>query len=75
MKYLYTLLFALSIVLINPWGESRGDIWTAAGSDIAQERPEPRAVDRARERETHWQAVQGARPLAERGSGAAGPGT
>lgn len=29
MKSLYTLLFALSIILINPWGVSRGLIWTA----------------------------------------------
>jgi len=28
MKHLYTLLFALSIILINPWGSSRGEIWT-----------------------------------------------
>ncbi|MFE1747795.1 O-antigen ligase family protein [Coleofasciculus sp. H7-2] len=28
MKYLYTLLFSLSIILINPWGLSRGEIWT-----------------------------------------------
>ncbi|HAA32353.1 MAG TPA: O-antigen polymerase [Cyanobacteria bacterium UBA8553] len=28
MKYLTTLLFALSIVLIDPWGGSRGEIWT-----------------------------------------------
>ncbi len=28
MKYLYTLLFSLSIILINPWGTSRGLIWT-----------------------------------------------
>ena len=28
MKHLTTLLFALSIILINPWGTSRGDIWT-----------------------------------------------
>ena len=26
---LYTLLYALSVVLINPWGESVGAIWTA----------------------------------------------
>lgn len=25
---LYSLLFALSLVLINPWGFQRGDIWT-----------------------------------------------
>ncbi|WP_377473618.1 MAG: O-antigen ligase family protein [Microcoleus anatoxicus] len=29
MKTLYTLLFALSIILINPWGNSRGLIWTS----------------------------------------------
>ncbi|MEG4015324.1 MULTISPECIES: O-antigen ligase family protein [unclassified Microcoleus] len=29
MKTLYTLLFALSIILINPWGSSRGLIWTS----------------------------------------------
>jgi len=29
MKTLYILLFALSIILINPWGSSRGLIWTA----------------------------------------------
>lgn len=29
MKSLYTLLYALSIILINPWGISRGYIWTA----------------------------------------------
>ncbi|MEG4508065.1 O-antigen ligase family protein [Microcoleus sp. F6_B4] len=29
MKSLYTLLYALSIALINPWGISRGLIWTA----------------------------------------------
>ncbi|NJL56072.1 O-antigen ligase family protein [bacterium] len=28
MKSYYTLLFALSIILINPWGNSRGEIWT-----------------------------------------------
>ena len=28
MKHLYTLLFCLSIILINPWGLSRGEIWT-----------------------------------------------
>ncbi|MDY7012526.1 MAG: O-antigen ligase family protein [Cyanobacteriota bacterium] len=28
MKRLYSLLYALSIVLINPWGNSRGAIWT-----------------------------------------------
>ncbi len=28
MKAYYTLLFALSIILINPWGSSRGEIWT-----------------------------------------------
>lgn len=28
VKHFYTWLFALSIVLVNPWGESRGDIWT-----------------------------------------------
>ena len=28
MKHLYTLLFTLSIILINPWGTSRGEIWT-----------------------------------------------
>ncbi|MDY6782422.1 MAG: O-antigen ligase family protein [Cyanobacteriota bacterium] len=28
MKRLYSLLYALSIVLINPWGDSRGAIWT-----------------------------------------------
>ncbi len=28
MKFLYTLLFCLSITLINPWGLSRGEIWT-----------------------------------------------
>ncbi|MEG3974292.1 hypothetical protein QT970_06690 [Microcoleus sp. herbarium8] len=29
MKTLYTILFALSIILINPWGSSRGLIWTS----------------------------------------------
>ncbi|MBE9120414.1 O-antigen ligase family protein [Tychonema sp. LEGE 07199] len=29
MKSIYTLLYALSIILINPWGISRGDIWTS----------------------------------------------
>ncbi len=29
MKTLYTLLYALSIILINPWGSSRGSIWTS----------------------------------------------
>ncbi|MBE9096041.1 O-antigen ligase [Tychonema sp. LEGE 07203] len=29
MKSLYTLLYALSIILINPWGSSRGSIWTS----------------------------------------------
>lgn len=29
MKSFYTLLFTLSIIHINPWGTSRGDIWTA----------------------------------------------
>lgn len=29
MKTLYTILFTLSIILINPWGSSRGLIWTA----------------------------------------------
>ncbi|MEG4812457.1 O-antigen polymerase [Microcoleus sp. F8-D3] len=28
MKNLYTLLYALSLILINPWGGSRGEIWT-----------------------------------------------
>lgn len=28
MKRIYTLLYALSILLINPWGASRGAIWT-----------------------------------------------
>ncbi|MEM9538332.1 MAG: O-antigen ligase family protein [Cyanobacteria bacterium P01_E01_bin.42] len=28
MKPLYTILFALSIILINPWGQMRGEIWT-----------------------------------------------
>ncbi|MGD2182583.1 O-antigen ligase family protein [Lusitaniella coriacea] len=28
MKRLYTGLFSLSILLINPWGNSRGTIWT-----------------------------------------------
>ncbi|MFB2897469.1 O-antigen ligase family protein [Aerosakkonemataceae cyanobacterium BLCC-F50] len=28
MKYIYTLLFALSITAINPWGFLRGEIWT-----------------------------------------------
>lgn len=28
MKTLYILLFSLSIILINPWGNSRGEIWT-----------------------------------------------
>ncbi|VXD25182.1 hypothetical protein PL8927_840004 [Planktothrix serta PCC 8927] len=28
MKYLYTLLLALSLILINPWGDNRGEIWT-----------------------------------------------
>ncbi|NJR22654.1 MAG: O-antigen ligase family protein [Richelia sp. CSU_2_1] len=29
MKILYTILYALSIILINPWGTSRGFIWTS----------------------------------------------
>ncbi|CBN55508.1 MULTISPECIES: O-antigen ligase family protein [Kamptonema] len=29
MKSIYTLLYTLSIILINPWGISRGYIWTA----------------------------------------------
>jgi O-antigen ligase len=29
MKSLYTILFALSIILINPWGSSRSLIWTS----------------------------------------------
>jgi len=29
MKTLYTILFTLSIILINPWGSSRGLIWTS----------------------------------------------
>ena len=28
MKYIYTLLYTLSIILINPWGITRGYIWT-----------------------------------------------
>ncbi len=28
VKSFYTLLFALSLIVINPWGNSRGDIWT-----------------------------------------------
>ncbi|VXD22750.1 conserved membrane hypothetical protein [Planktothrix serta PCC 8927] len=28
MKHLYTLLLALSLILINPWGDNRGEIWT-----------------------------------------------
>ncbi|VXD25190.1 hypothetical protein PL8927_840008 [Planktothrix serta PCC 8927] len=28
MKHLYTLLLALSVILINPWGDNRGEIWT-----------------------------------------------
>ncbi|WP_017745922.1 hypothetical protein [Scytonema hofmannii] len=28
MNHLYTLLFSLSIILINPWGVTRGEIWT-----------------------------------------------
>ncbi|MCC3408827.1 MAG: O-antigen ligase family protein [Microcoleus sp. PH2017_10_PVI_O_A] len=28
MKKLYTLLYAFSLILINPWGGSRGEIWT-----------------------------------------------
>jgi O-antigen ligase len=28
MKKLYTLLYALGLILINPWGSSRGEIWT-----------------------------------------------
>ncbi|MFB2918238.1 MULTISPECIES: O-antigen ligase family protein [Aerosakkonema] len=28
MKHLYSLLFAVSIILINPWGYNRGEIWT-----------------------------------------------
>ncbi|MCL1475566.1 O-antigen ligase family protein [Argonema antarcticum] len=28
MKHLYRFLFVLSIILINPWGSSRGEIWT-----------------------------------------------
>ncbi|NEP79661.1 MAG: O-antigen ligase family protein [Okeania sp. SIO3B3] len=27
-KIIYTILFTLSIVIINPWGNSRGEIWT-----------------------------------------------
>ncbi len=29
MKTLYTLLYTISIILINPWGNSRGIIWTS----------------------------------------------
>jgi len=29
LGFLYGVLFALSLVLINPWGEPRGPIWTA----------------------------------------------
>jgi hypothetical protein len=29
MKTLYTILYALSIILINPWGTTRGLIWTS----------------------------------------------
>ncbi|WP_293271561.1 MULTISPECIES: O-antigen ligase family protein [unclassified Microcoleus] len=29
MKTLYTILYALSIILINPWGTTRGFIWTS----------------------------------------------
>ena len=29
MKTLYTILFTLSIILINPWGSSRGLIWAS----------------------------------------------
>ena len=28
IKIIYTILFTLSIVIINPWGSSRGEIWT-----------------------------------------------
>ncbi|GAA6614799.1 hypothetical protein NUACC26_005850 [Scytonema sp. NUACC26] len=28
MNHLYTLLFSLSIIFINPWGVKRGEIWT-----------------------------------------------
>ncbi|MEH2006239.1 hypothetical protein [Nostoc sp.] len=28
MNYLYTILFSLSIILINPIGAMRGEIWT-----------------------------------------------
>ncbi|MEG4302231.1 O-antigen ligase family protein [Microcoleus sp. D3_18a_C4] len=28
MKNIYTLLYAFSLILINPWGGSRGEIWT-----------------------------------------------
>ncbi len=28
MNCYYTVLFALSIVLIHPWGDSRSEIWT-----------------------------------------------
>lgn len=28
MKSFYTLIFCLSIIIINPWGLSRGEIWT-----------------------------------------------
>lgn len=28
MNYIYTVLFSLSIILINPWGVMRGEIWT-----------------------------------------------
>ncbi|MGB3691464.1 MAG: hypothetical protein WA865_22275 [Spirulinaceae cyanobacterium] len=28
MKLTYTILYCLSIILIEPWGNSRGDIWT-----------------------------------------------
>ncbi|MGC1246325.1 MAG: O-antigen ligase family protein [Spirulinaceae cyanobacterium] len=28
MKRTYTILYCLSIILIEPWGNSRGDIWT-----------------------------------------------
>jgi len=29
MKTLYTILYALSIILINPWETTRGLIWTS----------------------------------------------
>ncbi|MEH1903337.1 MAG: hypothetical protein V7L04_18460 [Nostoc sp.] len=28
MNYIYTVLFSLSIILINPWGVMRREIWT-----------------------------------------------